>query len=379
MSMATRPEDTGIIEVEHEIVDNGAALMALNRSEIDMQVSTAKAYPRSIKKFREEAMEMACMDEETAGTMFYVLPPRKGADKRIEGPSVRLAEVVGSSWGNLRYGARIVEEGEKFVTAQGMCFDLEKNIAINFEVKRSIWGKYGRFSQDMIQVTCAAACSIALRQAIFKVVPRMFVDILYNRARQVAIGKADSTEKRRQKLRDWFKQFGVTEEQLLGLVHKKGFDDLDEDDLVTLRGVATALKDGDTTVDQLFETKESVVTKVKRAASNDKLAAATQAAQQIRQPDEAGDDSTFGAGSDQYDNGPQVETPSKAKQQPKGSVTETEADATTMRTLIERVADAETPMEINQVRDDIGALSLSKMQRAELDAMIGKRRKELGA
>lgn len=90
-------------------------------------------------------------------------------------------------------------------------------------------------------------------------------------------------------------------------------------------------------------------------------------------------DSTFGPGSDQYDNGPQVEAPPKTKQQPKGSVTETEADATTMRTLIERVADAETPMEINQVRDDIGALSLSKMQRAELDAMIGKRRKELGA
>lgn len=348
MSIVTRDEDTDIIDVGREVTDNGHALIALNSSEINTQITTAKAYPRSLTQFREDAMAMACMDEETAGSMFYVLPARKGSDKRIEGPSVRLAEVVGSSWGNLRYGARIVEEGEKFVTAQGMCFDLEKNIAINIEVKRSIWGKYGRFSQDMIQVTCNAACSIALRQAIFKVVPRMFVDILYQRAREVAVGQADSTEKRRHKLREWFKKFGVTDEQLLGLVQKDGFEDLNEDDLVTLRGIATALKDGDTTVEQIFDRPESIVAKVTRSKTNDKLAQDSQKPQ---------DESTL---------------PTVA---PAGDFGECDSEA--YLTFESRIAETDTPLGLNQIAAEIKAVSMSANQRKGLDGMVNQRKKEL--
>ena len=46
---------------------------------------------------------MATLDEDTAGTMFYVLPGRKKKDgtksKAIEGPRVRLAEVISASVG----------------------------------------------------------------------------------------------------------------------------------------------------------------------------------------------------------------------------------------------------------------------------------------
>src|SRR5690606_17376874 len=83
-------EGTGELQVV-----SGGALSELTRAEIDMQIATAKRYPRSLTQFKESAMEMACLDEETAASMFYVLP-RDG--KKIEGPSVRLAEVVGSAF-----------------------------------------------------------------------------------------------------------------------------------------------------------------------------------------------------------------------------------------------------------------------------------------
>jgi hypothetical protein len=59
--------------------------------------------------------------------MFYKLP-RGG--KKIEGPSVRMAEVVAYSWGNLRVDARIATGGAKTVTAVGTAFDLERNVAV---------------------------------------------------------------------------------------------------------------------------------------------------------------------------------------------------------------------------------------------------------
>src|SRR4051794_13584258 len=103
MATATQPELMD--DDEGRIVDNGAMVEAITRGEIDMQIRTARAYPRNITTFKREALALACLDEETASSMFYVVP-RGG--KMIEGPSIRMAEIVGSAFGNLRYGARIV-------------------------------------------------------------------------------------------------------------------------------------------------------------------------------------------------------------------------------------------------------------------------------
>src|SRR5262245_11187920 len=162
-----------VLEPE-EILHTATALESLNRSEIDIQIATARKYPRSLLKFKNDAEAMACLDEETASSCFYAL---KRAEKPIEGPSVRLAEIVASAWGNLRSGARIIAEDEKFVVAQGACHDLEKNVAFQVEVRRRITDKNGRrYSDDMITTTCNAACSIALRNAIFKAIPGAYVN-----------------------------------------------------------------------------------------------------------------------------------------------------------------------------------------------------------
>lgn len=229
------------------IIDNSDALMAITRAEVDTQIATAKAYPRSIQTFRDRATEYACLDEEVAGTMFYCMPR---AGKQIEGPSVRLAEVVATTYGNIRVGARIVGVDAKFVTAQGFAHDLESNYMVTKEVKRRITNKEGRtLNDDMIQVISNAACSIAIRDAIFKVVPFAFVKPVYQRAQATAIGNATSTKQKRAKAVEWFKSVGASESQVLAFLGREGLDDLTEKDLVKLRGVVTAIKDGEITVE----------------------------------------------------------------------------------------------------------------------------------
>jgi hypothetical protein len=249
------------IEVSH------SSLEQLNRSEIDVQISTAKRYPRSIKSFKQQAMEMATLDEDTAASMFYVLP-RGG--KKIEGPSVRMAEVVGSCYGNLRYGARIVSVDDKFVTAQGACHDLEKNIAINYESKRRITDKNGkRYNDDMIQTTGNAAASIALREAIFRVVPRSLFKAIYEEAKLTSVGKAATMSEKRHRALDWFKKAGATEAQLFAFLGRAGIDEITIDDLITLRGLVTAIKEGEITIEDALAVKAETKSKVSASPLNE--------------------------------------------------------------------------------------------------------------
>lgn len=239
--------------VDAEIVrEQQNSLALIHKAEIDQQIATAHAFPRSVAKFKAEALEMATLDDETAESCFYSLP-RGG--KPIEGPSARLAEIVASAWGNLRYGARVVEITPTQVVAEGFCHDLQRNNAARIEVRRSIVGRSGRYNDDMINVTGNAACSIALRNAIFKVVPMAYVKDVYMQARKVAIGDASTLSARRAKMVDHFGKMGVRPERILWLLGKRGVEDIDLDDIHTLIGLATAIKDGDTTVDQTFPTE----------------------------------------------------------------------------------------------------------------------------
>jgi hypothetical protein len=55
-----------------------------------------------------------------------------------------MAEIAVSCWGNVRYGARVIEETDRFIVAQGVCHDLETNVYNAIEVRRRITGRTGR-------------------------------------------------------------------------------------------------------------------------------------------------------------------------------------------------------------------------------------------
>jgi hypothetical protein len=230
------------------------ALVQITRGEVDMQVSTAKAYPRSITKFQQDAMTLATQDKQIAAECFYVVP-RGG--KTVEGPGARLAEIIAGSWGNIRAETRILGHDGNEVTAQAMCWDMEKNVAIRTEVKRRIKDKHGKtFSDDIIVLTGNAAASIALRNAIFKVIPMALVKPIYEKCREVAAGDAKSLAQSRTEMVNYFKRYGITEARILFALGKGGVADIGTDDIATLRGIATAIKEGSASIDDCFPADE---------------------------------------------------------------------------------------------------------------------------
>lgn len=219
-------------------------------SDVDIQVATAKKYPRSIGQAKERAMELATLDRETAESCSYAL---KRAGKIIEGPSARLAEIVAASWGNLRVAAKTTGSDEGFIYAESVCWDLESNVAISYETRRRITKSDGQmFSEDMIGVTGNAAVSIAFRNSVFRVLSRAFVNEVWRAAKKVAAGEIKDLKQRRFEMLGYFESQGVSEDQILVLLGISDVDDVTLEMLSTLRGFATAIKDGLTSVEAIF-------------------------------------------------------------------------------------------------------------------------------
>lgn len=239
-------------EEEGQIIESPdvGTLAILNKSEIDQQIATAKKYPRSIKGFLNDAIALATLDEQTAGECIYALPR---AGKAITGPSARLAEIILHSWGNVRGGARVVAEEEEFIVAQGMFYDLEKNVAIAYEVKRRIVDKYGkRYNGDMIGVTGNAACSIAFRNSVFKGIPKALWRKVEDAARKTIAGDIKTLATKRANALQAFAAFGVTHDMVFRALNIRGSEDITIEHLVNLAGMLTALKEGETTIEDLF-------------------------------------------------------------------------------------------------------------------------------
>lgn len=258
-----------------EIIDSSLALMAIDKAAIDVQIATAKQWPRTLKDFLDTATELCTLDEDTAASMWYSLPARKGGDgKKIEGPGVRMAEVVAYSWKNSRAETNIESIDDSFVTAVGSFFDIERNTAIRVRVKRRITTKDGRrYSDDMIVNTCNSAMSIAFREAVFKGVPRVFVKQLYEKSRAVAIGTQATLVARRLKAFEQFAKMGVHEKVILRKLGRKSVEEVTLEDLAELTGIRTAIRDDVTTAAEAFAEEEAkagaseLTEKVKSAAA----------------------------------------------------------------------------------------------------------------
>lgn len=248
-------------------------LDSFERANVDSQVATAKQYPRSIKRSIENSIVIATMDAETAQSCGYALP-RGG--KPITGPSVHLAKIIVSNWGNMRTEAKVVQITDKQIISRGTAWDLETNVASAFEVRRSIVDKNGkRYSDDMITVTGNAANSIAYRNAVFSVVPKAVVDKVYKSAQSLITGDLsdeDKLIKRRKEAISYFSdEWGISEDEIIKLCGKQTVNQIKADEIALLLGIAQSLKDGDTTIEELMrpirESKEAKQAKLAEIAS----------------------------------------------------------------------------------------------------------------
>ena len=228
---------------------------AIEKANVDVQVATAKQFPRNITRAIQNSIVMATIDPDTAQTMRYALP-RGG--KPITGPSVHLAKLIVSNWGNIRAEAKVVQITDSQVVSRGTCWDLENNVATAIEVRRNIKNKNGqRFSDDMITVVGNAANSIAFRNAVFSTIPKAVTDKVYKAAQECITGdlsdEAKLLQKRTNCLKFFNDEYGITEEEVIKLCGKQTVNQIKAEEIALMLGIYQSLKDGDTTIEEVLE------------------------------------------------------------------------------------------------------------------------------
>lgn len=233
-----------------------SALESITRGEVDISISTARKYPRQPAVVKQTLMGLATLDEETAAGCFYSLP-RGG--KNIQGPSVRLAELALSAYGNVSVGCRIisvVSHGESpHVVIQGVAHDMQSNTRVSLEKRRRIIGKRSKGGvpdDDDIQLAVNACTAIVWRDCVLKIVPLVFIKPAFEAAKKVAIGDARTLTDRRNKSIETFAKMGIPAARVLAKLEKKTVDEIGLEDIETMIGLYNAIKDGDTSLDEAF-------------------------------------------------------------------------------------------------------------------------------
>jgi len=228
---------------------------AVMESQMRVLSSIARANPRSIALFRQEALSLVTADTETAESCFYSLKRTSadGTSKLIIGPSVRLAEIAQSCYQHLWVDTGIISEGQDTLVARATAIDVQRNICISKQVVRRISGKNGRrYSADMIAVTANAAQSIAARNVIQAVIPRTYINQLLDAARKVAVGDVKTLAERRQRMMEWASKSGIPTYRIFAALGVRGVEDIGLAQLEIATGLKTAINEGEMTIDEAF-------------------------------------------------------------------------------------------------------------------------------
>lgn len=270
------PEEAGLIIRQHET------------AAMDVQVATAQKLGRSIKHFQADLESWACATQEIADECTYLL--EKGGTK-IVGPSIRFAELLMASYRHIVADTFIEAEEHGHVVVGAMVRDLFRNIAVRARVRRNILKKDGktRYKQDVIQSTVQAAASLALRNAVIRLVPKALWQPIWLKSRAVAQGMDPETGKpvipfkeQAQRAISFMGSLGATEEQVLKFCGVDSREALTPDHLIHLRNTARAVRAGEVDIDAALhveeeklhgkETADAAGEKVKKAAAAKKKA-----------------------------------------------------------------------------------------------------------
>ena len=228
-----------------------SALEVMTRAECDVQIATAHRFPRSLATFFKRAESMVTATPEIAASMEYAKPVGGG---KVTGPSARLAEIVASTYCNLRIQSRVVSETESEVVAQGAAHDLETNVAQSTEVTVSLLKRDGsRVGPEQVATARASACAKARRNATFLVVPAALCLPIIAAARRVVSGDAKTLPARRDEQLAWFEKQGVKRSSIMAWLGVKGDEDIGLEEMADLKAAANTAKEEGVSLSALFK------------------------------------------------------------------------------------------------------------------------------
>jgi hypothetical protein len=227
---------------------------SLVKMENETMMAAAIARPRNHKAVMEDLIAQVEAYPSFAESVMYSKPVGDG--KYVRGLSIRAAESLAAAWGHNRI-QQIVEPIDQdtvrvtaiFTDFQSVRIWSDSGIVSKFYKRRG--GGIARYDDDRFyNVIVKAELSKRVREAIMRSVPPGVRIELQTMAERVVAKLL--TNDVVQKIVQSFSGLGVSLAQLETLIGRSIDSGWTVDDRLTLQGVYTAIKDGETTVGEVF-------------------------------------------------------------------------------------------------------------------------------
>lgn len=216
-------------------------------SEIKGKMFLARQFPRD-PDYSLQAVLRECKRKELAEAATYEFPR---GDSVVKGPSIRLVEVLARHWGNIDCGITEVDTRDGMTTIKCFAWDLQTNVADEktFTVKHERSTKKGSYKlTDERDIYEAVANKGARRKraCLLAVMPGWYVDEALRACEETLaayISDGKSMEEVIGTVVSAFSEFGISPEQISEKLGKD-VDKLSKNDVVKLRHLYSAIKDG---------------------------------------------------------------------------------------------------------------------------------------
>ena len=213
-------------------------------TEVQAMVIMAKQFPRDQIRAMDRILN-ACTRQSLAEGAVYSYP--KGG-QNVEGPSIRLAEVLAQNWGNLDFGIRELSQANGESVVEAYAWDLETNVrqAKVFQVPHKRFSKSGSKTltdpRDIYEVV-ANQGSRRLRACILGVIPGDVVEKAVEQCSATLQSNVDLSPEGIKKMAGVFAGFGVTID-MIQTRYQCRIEAIRPAQYLELRKIYTSIKDG---------------------------------------------------------------------------------------------------------------------------------------
>ncbi len=227
--------------------------MALQQVKTSYTTAIAVQKPRTFSRVVANVLEEAAL----AGSSFYYSWPVKnkktGQITKIEGPSIDMAMCIARNYGNDAIEIEVTETPTHYIF-KGIFVDLETGFTCPRLFRQRKNQSLGMEDSDRAEdIVFQIGQSKAIRNAVLKAMPEWLVAKAIEVAREAELKRLrpENMALARAKIIQFFSGWGVSQEDIEKKLGRK-VDSWGPDDIVELRGIATALKEGRVSAKEVF-------------------------------------------------------------------------------------------------------------------------------
>lgn len=229
-------------------------------SEIKGKMFLARQFPRDPEQSLQNVL-MECQRPKLAEAAQYEYP--KG-DSVVTGPSIRLVEVLARHWGNIDSGVAEIDTHSDHTVVKAYAWDLENNVSDEKtftvqHVRTTKRGSYKLTDERDIYEMVANKAARRKRSCLLAVMPGWYVEAALDACNETlrnSVTNGKTIKEVREAVVTAFAEFGVSPDNIAAKLSRP-IDKLDPNDIVKLRHLYAAIKDGFVKAQDAFDLSAS--------------------------------------------------------------------------------------------------------------------------